>query len=231
MSSFVIKIIAIITMCLDHISHVIDMPVLNIIGRAAFPLFAFQLVIGYIHTKNIEKYVKRLLIFAIISQIPYSLLFQETGGGLNVFFTLALGIITMFIFDQEKIKPIYKALIIGVILIIAEVINVDYKALGVLLIFAIYVIYKDCIKRTDTKNSYFENKLLLSTIMLMFSVSRFVEYINMIKLETLIAYIGCTFLPTFIMLMYNGKKGPSLKYFFYLFYPVHLIILVLLNYI
>ena len=75
MSSFAIKLIAIITMFCDHFGDAIlgRFSILNIIGRIAFPLFCFQIVIGYKHTKNINKYIIRLLLFGIISQIPFSL--------------------------------------------------------------------------------------------------------------------------------------------------------------
>ena len=75
MSSFVIKLIAIISMICDHTSDALigHLSFWNIIGRVAFPLFCFQLVIGYKHTRNIEKYLLRLFLFGLISQVPFSL--------------------------------------------------------------------------------------------------------------------------------------------------------------
>ena len=79
MSTFVIKIIAIITMFCDHLSRVIygggETTFLNYIGRFAFFLFCFQLVLGYKKTKSLKKYMLRLLVIGIISQIPYTLFF------------------------------------------------------------------------------------------------------------------------------------------------------------
>ena len=73
MSSFVLKIIAIISMFLDHLSYSIygHFSWLNYLGRLAFPIFAFQITEGYSHTKDLKKYFLRLGIFALISQIPY----------------------------------------------------------------------------------------------------------------------------------------------------------------
>ena len=75
MTSFSLKIIALITMFLDHISYPIfgGFSYLNLIGRIAFPIFAFQISEGFIHTKNVKKYMLRLLLFAFISQIPFQL--------------------------------------------------------------------------------------------------------------------------------------------------------------
>ena len=113
MSSFVIKLIAIITMLCDHSGDAIigHFSILNIIGRIAFPLFCFQIVIGYKHTKNVKKYLLRLFIFGFISQIPFGLFTYSYLGRfdlLNVYFTLALGLLAIYIFDtfSKKYKPI-----------------------------------------------------------------------------------------------------------------------------
>ena len=75
MSAFGLKIIAIITMIIDHLGYAIfgEFSFFNYIGRIAFPIFAFQISEGYIHTKNLKKYFLRLFLFAIISQIPFML--------------------------------------------------------------------------------------------------------------------------------------------------------------
>ena len=78
MTSFVLKIIAIAAMLIDHIGSAIDNNTMRIIGRLAFPIFAFQLAVGYSKTKNIKKYLIRLFIFAIISFVPY-LVFTRIG--------------------------------------------------------------------------------------------------------------------------------------------------------
>ena len=105
MSIFIIKIIACITMFLDHIKYAIPMTnnyVTKYLGRFAFPLFAFIITEGYVHTKDLRKYYKRLIIFAIISQIPF-MLFRTLVGEylmLNVIFTLLLGLISITVYDK-----------------------------------------------------------------------------------------------------------------------------------
>ena len=83
-----IKLIAIITMTIDHIGYVFfpDILIFRIIGRIAFPLFVYSMMIGYFRTKDLSKYIVRLLIIGIISQFPYSLLFNVYRP--NVMFTL-----------------------------------------------------------------------------------------------------------------------------------------------
>ena len=99
MTSFCLKIIAIISMFCDHLGDAIfkGFSYFNYIGRIAFPIFAFQISEGYIHTKNLKKYLIRLMVFALISQIPYILFLSlySRGVRLNVFFTLALGLIAI----------------------------------------------------------------------------------------------------------------------------------------
>ena len=105
MTSFVLKIIALITMFIDHSGYVFvgSFSFCNFIGRIAFPIFAFQISEGYKHTKNLKKYFLRLGIFALISQIPFSLFsFKYHGGNiliLNVFFTLFLGLLSIYLYD------------------------------------------------------------------------------------------------------------------------------------
>ena len=74
MSSFALKLIAIISMLFDHAGYAIygKLSWCNFIGRLAFPIFAFQITEGYIHTKNLKNYFFRLGIFALISQIPFT---------------------------------------------------------------------------------------------------------------------------------------------------------------
>ena len=79
MTSFVLKIIAIITMFIDHLGYAVfnRFSPLNFIGRISFPIFAFQISEGYIHTKNVKKYLARLFIFSLISQIPFYLFINK----------------------------------------------------------------------------------------------------------------------------------------------------------
>ena len=260
MSSFVIKIIAIITMLCDHSGDAIlgQFSFLNIIGRIAFPLFCFQIVIGYKHTKNVNKYLLRLFLFGLISQIPFSLFTYSYLGRfdlLNVYFTLALGLLAIYILDTSPKEYKLLAIILDIFLmIIAEFLQTDYGWFGVCLIICIYLFYNDKrsinnvskinneskdnlktsnynMKKSENSITYFNNNILFVVVFLALVVIKFSNYFSIGYYYLALLQIIGTFFPVIFMLLYNEKKGPSLKYLFYAFYPVHLLVLVIIHYL
>lgn len=179
-------------------------PIFITIGRLAFPLFCFLLVEGFIHTSNTTKYLVRLFLFALISEIPYDLAFSHQLIDLesqNVFFTLLIGLLVIIglkKFSTFTVKNVLISLtIVGSGIFLAEWMQTDYGGwIGVLLIVSLYL---------------FRNFPLLKSI-----------------LGGLILLQNSLFGPfAFILIyFYNGKRGRQWKYFFYWFYPVHLLILV-----
>ena len=155
MSTFYLKLIAIITMLIDH-TTVVLIPVDSelhligrIIGRLAFPIFAFLLVEGFYHTKNIKKYLIRLGIFALVSEIPFDLAFYNNFFDFkyqNIFFTLFLGLCTVWLLSLVEVKfknklvyiNILNALITIAFSFIAAVLRTDYGFMGILIIVAFY---------------------------------------------------------------------------------------------
>lgn len=228
MNSFVLKLIACITMFIDHIGYIVfDGPSwFNYIGRLAFPIFAFQISEGYIHTKNIKNYLLRLLSFAIISTLPFILftsLIRDTFS-LNVIYTLFFGLISIIAFNSNKILGVISAVTLG---ILAEFLQCDYGFYGVFITFLFYVFHS--------------NKLLFISG---FVLSTIIKYtINILKywnfgLEILqnafyyyLPYLLCTLLSIIIILFYNKKKGPNIRYLLYLFYPLHFLIIYGINYL
>lgn len=103
MSTFVLKLIAASSMLIDHIGYLFfdDMQWLRIVGRLAFPIFAFLIVEGAVHTRDFKKYVMRLSVFALISEIPFNLAMRgrliDTGGS-NVLVTFVIGLICIALF-------------------------------------------------------------------------------------------------------------------------------------
>lgn len=204
----------------DHIGDAVlgKFSFFNLIGRISFPIFAFQAVQGYINTKNLKKHLLKLFIFACISQIPF-MLFLSTftdSFSLNIFFTLFLGLLTLFIYDKFKCK-ILGFLFVIISSIISEFLHLDYGAFGILLIFAFYF-FKD-------------TKILMASIVI---VLCFVKYIpNILEFPILSThYLLCaifTCLSLIFILLYNKKQGPKTKYFFYIFYPLHLLIIYIIS--
>ncbi len=222
MTSFVIKIFACITMILDHIKYAIPFTenfVTVYLGRVSFPLFAFLVSEGYDHTKDLKKYYKRLLIFGIISQIPF-MLFRTLVGEwklLNIMFTLLLGLFCITSFEKEKRKWISIPTIIALI-VLGEIIKVDYGWFGVISVFVIHVLKN---KKITLVISYFG-----ITIAFYYSLIQ-----NQIFALNGMFYILWTIASMIFILMYNGKEGKKLKKFFYWFYPIHMLILYLLSFI
>ena len=144
MSIFAIKILACITMILDHIKYAIPITnnfITKYFGRIAFPLFAFLITEGYIHTKNLKQYYKRLILFAIISQVPFMLfrsLVSEQYLMLNVMFTLLLGLIAITIYDKIKNK-FFSMPLCFVFICLGEILKVDYGWFGVAAVFLFYI--------------------------------------------------------------------------------------------
>lgn len=238
MTSFVLKIIAMISMLFDHLGDAIfkGFNSFNYIGRIAFPIFAFQISEGFLHTKNLKRYFIRLMAFALISQIPYILFISLFSNEikLNIFFTLTLGLIAIWLYDyvhkdistQIDIKIINSApntffklvvefIPVIAICIIGELAHVDYGWWGILLVFIFY---------------YFKNNKLAMNIA--FITMCIINYgIDIIQTGFNTVYIWLfTFnvLPILFINLYNGKQGKKIKYLLYIFYPAHLLILYLL---
>ncbi len=221
MTSFILKIIGVITMLFDHVGDAIigKFSFCNLIGRIAFPIFAFQAVQGYIYTKDFKKHMLKLFIFACISQIPFMLFlstFTEEILTLNIFFTLFLGLLALFVYDKCKNK-VLGFLFVILTSIIAYFIHVDYGTFGILLMFCFYFF-------KDKKGS-----MAITTIVLCFL--RFVPDIiaTPVLWYIYIQYAIFTALSLIFILFYNKNEGPKAKYFFYIFYPLHLLILYFLH--
>ena len=145
-SGYWLKLIAVISMLIDHTSAVIleqipglEAPAffMRIIGRAAFPIYCFLLVEGFYHTRSRAKYAGRLFLFALISEVPFDLAFSRRMWDFssnNVFFTLLFGLLVIWGVEgikQKFVADVYgeKAAAIRVILIIVTVAAGGFLAL------------------------------------------------------------------------------------------------------
>jgi hypothetical protein len=206
MNGFYLKLLAVITMLIDHIGAVLfpQYLVFRMIGRLSFPIYCFLLVEGYTHTSNLTKYMKRLLIFAFISEIPFDLAFNSNlffPKNQNVFFTLFLGLLAIYCIDHFNTNKLKQILYVISICLIALLINCDYNFIGVLMILGFYL--------------YKNNKKMLVVFEAVLSLTLYLETFGLIS-----------FIPIFL---YNKKRGYNIKYLFYIFYPVHLLILYFIS--
>ena len=170
------------------------------IGRIAFPIFCFLIIEGFIHTHNRIKYGRNLLLFALISEIPWNLIHTNSlfYGRQNVFFTLFMGFLSLYAIEKLKGKKVFLLPTLVAIYVFAYFFKADYSYIGVVFITAIYIL------RT--------NKMLMTVIGIFLLPSKWIG--------------GLAFIP---IAFYNGKRGfiqgKIAKYTFYAFYPVHLLIL------
>ena len=222
MTIFDLKLIACISMLLDHIKYAIP-ATSNILtlyfGRLAFPLFAFIAVQGYLHTSNFKKYLIRLIIFGAISEIPFLLFTSIVSSGtwLNIMFTLLLGLLAIFCIDKFSNK-FFGFVFAVLIAILASVVKTDYGWYGVGLMVLIYVLRN--------------HKIVFSFAYVLFTLIFYAVNYTRFSPELLLHYLPymiCSTLPLIFMLAYNGKLGKKLKYFYYWFYPAHLLAFYLLS--
>lgn len=222
MSAFDIKIIAIIAMVIDHVGLAFfpNLLIFRAIGRLAFPLFAWLIANGAYHTKDIKKYLERLFIFALISQIPYMLFVNSIGVdriSLNIFFTLFLGLLVIAIYKMTNNKILLAASLI-ISAVFAQIIRADFGLVGVLSVFFFFIYFKDF------------PKLFISQFMIFTVLNSIILYAQRgNSIPDLLIVQPVTLLSLIFVYQYNNKKGyASLKYLFYLIYPVHLLIIYLI---
>jgi len=237
-----LKLIAIITMLIDHIAAVVleriilssggfdsiltrafrDADTLSIvyitmrgIGRIAFPIFCFLLVEGFLHTRNVWKYAIRLAVFALISEIPFDLALYAKPfyfGYQNVFFTLLIALLVLIGIQTATDKLDEQSPVLGTIAKIAAIVA------GI-------------VAAEFLKTDY--SGLGVITIVIMYFLSNN-QFLSMLGGCAILAIMNFFEIFAFFALipgwLYNGSRGLKLKYVFYVFYPAHLFILYLVCY-
>ncbi|MFN6470151.1 MAG: TraX family protein [Nostoc sp. SerVER01] len=208
-SAFNIKILAAVFMIMDHVCYLLmpELIILHFIGRLSFPLFAWLLAEGEKHTQNVYRYGSRLLITAIISQPIYTVVFKSFS--LNILFMLLLGLVMLRL--VKRCPQLWQKLIItGLCAAVGENFGFEYGAYGIGVIFLMSL--------TD--------KLKPKVWFLYWSIFHFIVVVlsvsNIFQIWAIFA--------GFIVFQFNGKQGSRAKWF-YLFYPAHLIILGIINYL
>lgn len=204
-------------MTVDHIGLFFfdNLFILRVIGRLAYPIFAFFIAEGLIHTKNRKKYCIHLLICAIITQIPYAFLFKFFE--LNVIFTFLVSILFVYIIENTKLSNYLKFVLIifiTVFIILLDFVSVlDYGLLGVALVLAFYFI----------KNKNAKYLTALGIILLMVTKNIILSGLSIWSTMQIYSLISLG-----LLMLYNNEKGKyNLKHFFYLFYPTHFYIILI----
>lgn len=209
MTTFSLKLLALVSMVIDHTGHVFfpQYRWMRYVGRLAFPIYCFLIVEGYVHTKDVKKYLTRLGIFAVISEFPFDLALEDAffyPEGQNVFFTLFLGLLAIILIDRFVYHTWLQLVIVAVLGLLGQLMHTDYRYIGVCLIVVFYL-YRD---RLSFKYAGAANAI--------------------IPFSSRIEFMACfSLLP---ISLYNGKPGRfKWKYFFYIAYPAHLMVLAVIR--
>lgn len=226
-SGSTLKLIAMAAMVIDHAAVALIMPYMasayeyheslvfahdlcRYIGRIAFPIFCFLLVQGYLHTKNVGKYALRLTIFAVLSEIPFDLAgFGKVVdfGAQNVLWTLLLGIVALSLVEYVQKLSFVKNT--GQSCLLSWLMVVPIAALA-------YVL----------KTDYDAFGVILICILYITSTNKWEQ---IIVGAIVVSWERTAFLAFLPIAFYNGQRGLPLKWIFYLFYPLHLLIYGLLR--
>lgn len=228
MSSFFLKIFALIFMIIDHTGFILfpGQTIFRAIGRLAFPLFAYQMAVGFSHTRNKEKHILKLLLFAILCQIPNLIMINiyENAIMFNIIFTFVLALLIIYSIEKFKFiestgttkkinfKNLLFSLVLTTVLILIGIyLKVDYGWYGILLTVAFY---------------FTLHKKILSIIafFILLNLNHIINH-NFMSLLAYISMFDCIFI-----LLFNGKRGYKFSWVFYALYIFHFIPLLAIKY-
>ena len=239
LTAAVLHIIAMTLMLMDHLWATL-LPArewLTCAGRVAFPIFAFMAVEGYFHTRSFKKYILRMLLFAVLSEIPFDLMFGGTWFSpvhQNVLWTFLLSLLGVGLMEQVRKKgKTWMYLLVCVLVVLAGLVlgtlcMVDYYGVGVLTVFVFYFLHgrKWWCFLGQLAALYWLNVELLGGLM---------YPVQLFGMEFELCQQGLALLALIPIWLYRGRQGYHSKPFQYLcyaFYPVHMLLLVVvLNFI
>ena len=233
LTAAVLHIIAMTLMLMDHLWATL-LPArewLACAGRVAFPIFAFMAVEGYFHTRSFKKYILRMLLFAVLSEIPFDLMYGGTWFypvHQNVLWTFLLSLLGVWLMEQVRKKgKTWMYLLVCVLVVLAGLVlgtlcMVDYYGVGVLTVFVFYFLHgrKWWCFLGQLAALYWLNVELLGGLM---------YPVQLFGMEFELCQQGLALLALIPIWLYRGRQGYHSKPFQYLcyaFYPVHMLLLV-----
>lgn len=239
-SADLLKLTAMITMFIDHIGAgileylIVHVPmsghtyetlitidqVLRLIGRISFPLYCYLLVQGFLYTKSRLKYAGNLLIFAFLSEYPFDFMLSDSldFSSLNVLFTLLIGLLTLWGIEKAGSKIILQVFISIIGILAAAILHTDYSWIGILLILSLYFLRRDRFLQCSISLIIFFLAFVFRSAGLYNSIWQAFLYQASSK-YTLI-------FPFWMIYRCNNRRYITKgKYFFYFFYPAHLLLL------
>lgn len=234
LTSNMLRAIAVALMLSDHIwaTYMSLGNWMTYIGRMAFPIFAFQIAEGFVHTSSFKKYALRLSVFALVTEIPFNLFYCSRWFNpyhQNVLFTLLLGLLAIYVLDNLKKnfkgKNIaFSLLWIALISVAATLGFADYGFLGMLTVVMFYIL-------RDFPFAWLAQLAAMVLINVVFFEGQ-VAPVELFGKTFEIPYQGFAVFSLVPIWLYGGRKGKSSKimqYGFYAFYPVHMLVLYLIK--
>ena len=223
MSSFMIRMCALAAMFIDHAGLALFPRVgaFRCVGRLAFPLYCFLLVQGYIHSRSLRAYARRLVLLAFVSEIPFDLLIFGSismNTEQNVLFALILGLMALCIYDLYEQKPVLQTAYLIAVFLCAMLLRVSYGWLGVAL----------CLWFYKTRSSRLRQALGLLALEGVYCLSL---ALSGVAQSWVLVSLGAGFaaLP---VLLYSGQPGLRHKFVSFLFYaayPLHIVALLIIR--
>lgn len=213
LSGNILKIIAAVCMLIDHVGALLfpEVRILRIIGRIAFPIFAYMIAEGCRYTRNKRRYFLTIFIFATVCQIVYYAFSRRMY--FSILFTFSLAIVMIFMLQHLKTKKnassaLLFILTVAMVYLLNEKVTIDYGFWGCMTpVFASAA--------QDVKKTHNHMTCVLTMTLCLIILARLnggSQPYSMLSVP--------------LLLLYSGKRGKlNMKYFFYIFYPVHLVIL------
>lgn len=216
-----LKLIAMVSMVFDHVGDLFfpEQVWMRAVGRLAMPIFSFCIAEGYAHTRNRKRYLLRMGVFALVSELPFDLAFSGRidWGHQNIMLSFLLAILGLWLFELLRGEPDvesgqYKAgkTALGALAVVAMaslafLLRADYTVFAVIAVFLFHVLRR---KHPLVRNAV---------------------GVGFLALTRTLGYYAATGLSFIPLALYNGKKGRGLKWLFYVFYPGHLLLLYLIR--
>ena len=209
MNTNFLKLIAIISMMIDHMGYALffDNLIMRSIGRIAFPIFTYCAMIGYFKTKDLKKYILRLFILGLISQPFYTILFNTYNP--NIMFTILFEVLLYYTLDNKK------WFYLPFLVILSFLFKLDYVITYLFLVPIFYYF----------RSNKFIMFLAYITFYFNYAISDYIYITNIPACATACAIFALPFI------LSNTKINIKInKYFFYFFYPIHIFIIILIKY-
>jgi len=218
------KTIAVICMLIDHIGFVFfpDQIGWRIIGRLAMPIFAFCIARGARYTSSMKSYMKKMLLFALVSQLPFWWIEQMAYGGpffslhFNIGFTFLIALVIIDIFQRQKgenkFLEIRKFIVIGILLVSADLLQFDYGSYGILVVLLCYAV------GSSRQSIWF--------LWIGYTVITYLSYLSSMSMF-LLQEVGV--LAFSIIIVMRDISERRIGRFFYIFYPLHMILLCMIK--